>query len=213
MHRLRCWFGAAVMALGVMIIPRVVSANIILELRPAVQTVNVSDFADVGLYAVSDNGSNQLMSAADVMFTWDPTYISLDGADIIGADPNVLAGFFPAADPYGNINQGMNPPTSGTGFWSVLASFGNPVAATPSGTLISTFLLTALAPTPLTVVSIVPNAGNGGHTKVYDGTIPNLDVTGSLGHSNITILPEPASLSLLLLGTMTVGYRRRINNA
>lgn len=207
------------MALGVLFFPLSASALINLELRPGNQTVAVGAPADLGLYAVSDSGVNQLMSAADVLFTWDPTKLDLLGNDDTGAVLSLSSGF-PTSDPWGNINQNasfFDPPTGGTGYYAIKAFFGagNAIVATPAGTLLTTFLLDALAPTPDTVFSIVMNAdgpdphGAPGKTSVYDGTTPNLDVTGTLGVAHITILPEPTALMLLLVGAATVGCRRR----
>jgi hypothetical protein len=57
------------------------------------------------------------------------------------------------------------------------------------------------------------NAGNGGHTIVYDGTIPNTNKTGTLGSASITILPEPTTLALLAVGFAAIGYRRKSHGA
>ena len=194
---------------GCWILPAPASALINLELRPANQVVNVGDFADLELYAVSDNGSDQLMSAADILFTWDPTYLDLVGLDQTGATAT-LTSFFPQVDPWGGINNG-NPPTSGTGLYSVSAFPGpaNAIVATPAGTLLTTFLIDAIAPTPNTVFSLVMTVGGLSQTTVYDGTTPNTDVTGTLGVAHVTILPEPGTLVFGLLGAAALSVRRR----
>ena len=194
------------LAAGIWIAPQAASAAIMLELRPANQVVNVGDPADLGLYAVSDSSSNQLLSAADVIFSWDPAYLGLLGVDNTGAATGLISGF-PVIDPWGNIND-ANPPTTGTGYYSFYAMLGSPVAATPSGTLLTTFVIDALAPTALTQFSILASGPGGSASAVYDGTNPNTPVTGSLGIANITILPEPASALLLLAGAMTLLSRR-----
>src|SRR5436190_15817065 len=75
--------------------------------------------------------------------------------------------------------------------WIGLAPLGaaNSIPATPAGTLLTTFQFHALAATsPSTIVNIVPSAGNPvGQTIVYDGTIPNTNVTGTLSSATITI--------------------------
>lgn len=206
MTRTSCLLTVAVVA-GAWAMPRSATALINLELRPANQVVNVGDPADLELYAVSDSTGNQLLSAADVIITWDTTYLDLLGASQVGAA--APTSFFPLADPYGNINGGVSPPTGGIGLLSILAGLGSPVSATPSGTLITTFVIDAIAPTPGTLFSIVLNGGTGGKTTVYGG--PNIDVTGTLSVANITILPEPSALMLLAVGAagLTRTTRRR----
>jgi hypothetical protein len=183
------------------------SAAISLELRPAFQVVNPGDYADLELYAVATSGSDELMSAADVLITWDPAYLDLVGVDQTGATPLSISGF-PIADLWGNINDGQSVPTDGTGYYTAWGPlFGDPIVVTPAGTLLTTFLIDAIAPTPGTLFSIVPTLGNGSKTAVFDGETPNLEVTGSLSSAEIVILPEPATLSLLGLGMLLL--RRR----
>jgi hypothetical protein len=99
--------------------------------------------------------------------------------------------------------------------WIGLAPLGqaNAVAATPSGTLLTTFLFQALAPTaPTTLINLVPSGGNPiGTTTVFDGTIPNTDVTGTLTGAMVQILPipGPSALAGLGLGGLFMARRRR----
>jgi hypothetical protein len=172
--------------------------------------------ADLGLYAVSDSGSDQYMGAANIILSWNPTYLDLLGLDQTGASPDVLAAAF-APEPYG-LNE-SNPPADGDGWIEVLAGFGpTGITATPAGTLLTTILLDALAETPLTTVSILPSGGfnqvlGPGHTTVFDAFTPGLDVTGTLGSADITIVPEPATLCLAFLGFAAAGFRRRARHA
>ena len=62
--------------------PAVAAINV--ELRPATQTVTVNDTVNIGLYVVSDDGTDQLMSAAQVLVTWQPTFLQLLGLDDTG---------------------------------------------------------------------------------------------------------------------------------
>ncbi len=164
-------------------------ANINLEYRPPSQTVLIGDTVNIGLYAVSDDQSDQLLMSAQVIIAWDPNFLQSLGNDNTGAVP-LQSSDFPANDPF-HVNE-VVPPKDGDGLYVALAPLGNPVAATPAGTLLTTFQFLALADTPETPVDILESAGDPeGHTIVYDGTVPNLDVTGELFGATVTILAEP----------------------
>ena len=161
------------------------AANINLEFRPAGQTVSVGDTVSVGLYAVSDDKTDQFMAAAQVILAWDPEFLQLLGNDDTGAVP-LLSSSFPANDPF-NLNEQV-PPQDGDGIYIAFAPLGNPVAATPSGTLLTTFLFKAVAETFSTPVDILEFGGNPvGETIVFDATVPNLDVTGSLTGATVHV--------------------------
>lgn len=161
-------------------------ASINLEWRPVGQTVLVDDVVHLGLYAVSDSGNNQLLSAIDLLFSWDPNKLELQGLDPTGGAGLLFSGF-PVNDAF-NLNE-VVPPQDGDGYYNALANFGSSVAATPSGTLLTTFLFRALAETPSTQVLIEETAGSPeSRTVVFDGTIPNTDVTGTLGSATVTIV-------------------------
>ncbi|MHC4219869.1 MAG: hypothetical protein ACYSU7_15615 [Planctomycetota bacterium] len=165
------------------------AANIDLELRPAIQTVFIGPGAevDVGLYAVSDSAGDQLLSAIDAIIQWDPEYLKLLGNHGIGAVTLIASGF-PLGDPFG-LNE-ADPPQDGDGMYVAWAQLGTPVAATPAGTLITTFVFEPIKYNPATPVNILSTAGSPpGNSVVYDGTVPGLDVTGTLGGCLIEILP------------------------
>ena len=155
-----------------------------LEFRPATQTMYLGDTVAVALYAVSDDDTIQTMAAMEVILSWDPTYLQLVGTDDTGAAPWFIDGF--TSDPYG-LNETI-PPQDGDGLYLAWAPFGSPIGATPAGTLVTTFVFTALDLTPGTTVEALESAGSPpGQTIVYDGTIPNFDVTGLLIPAGVTI--------------------------
>ncbi len=158
--------------------------DINLEFRPADQSVTLAeDAVSVGLYAVSDSAENQLLSAIQAIVQWDPSSLRLIGVD---RPPPYGPGFIP--DPFG-LNE-SDPPQDGDGIYIAFAPLGTPVAATPDGTLITTLLFEPLAVTPGTAVSLLETAGSPPtQTIVFDGTVPNLDVTGSLSGAVVEILP------------------------
>ncbi|MBN2447780.1 MAG: hypothetical protein JXO22_13700 [Phycisphaerae bacterium] len=175
-------------------------SNIDLEWRPGSTVTSIGDIAALGLYAVSDSDAGQLLSAIDLVFAWDAEYLDFVGVDDTGG-PSLLASGFPASA----LNETYpDAPADGDGFYIAYASLGAPVAATPDGQLMTTFLFTAMKETPVTMVDMLSSLG-GVTTVVYDGTVPNLHVTGTLDSAEVTILvPEPAGLwcivALLLAG-------------
>jgi hypothetical protein len=161
-------------------------ADINLEWRPESQTGQVDGLVEIGLYVVSDDPEmDQLLSALDVIIAWEPAYLELSGVTGDGNPNWIFSGF--SNDPYG-LNETI-PPQDGDGLYTALAALGTPVHATPEGTLVITFQFTALAVTDETPLEILESAGSPpGRTIVYDGTVPNLDVTGTLGSARVEIV-------------------------
>ncbi len=158
-----------------------------LELRPPEQTAIVGDVVQIGLYAVSDSGTNQLLAAAQVIISWDPKHLQLLGITSQGAI-TLLSSSFPANDPF-DLNESV-PPQDGDGIYVAFAPLGNRAAATPAGALLTTLRFEALATVPATTVTILEEAGSPpGETIVFDGTVRNLDVTGTLTGALVEIVP------------------------
>jgi len=176
-------------------------ATISVEFRPSHQVVLVGQAVNIGIYLVADPPVPvQTAAAAQVTFTWDPALLHFLGNDNTGGYPLLASGF--PTDPYG-LNE-AHPPQDGNAIYVAFANFGNPIPATVAGTLLTTLQFTALAPTMLTPITIQPTGGHPmGRTQVFDGTIPNTDVTGSLRSADVTIVgpgPGGATLSLLRSG-------------
>lgn len=156
-------------------------ALIDLDFRPDYQHVAKGSIVSIKLFAVSDNASNQLLSAMDVVIRWDPDYLNPISFTNAGNGYNwQSSGFFP-----GSINNSLS---DGDAMWTAWARPGDPAAATPAGLHVTTFRFTALANTLSTIVEIVPSF-NGFQTVVFDGTVPNTPVTGQLDSTSITITP------------------------
>jgi len=195
-------FAIAGLALALTSTPTVAAIN--LELRPLNQVVFVGDTIDVGLYAVSDDPSVQNSAAIEAILNWNIGFMQLLAADQTGATPFLAAGFLP--DSY-NLNTSL---ADGDAMFIGLAPFSGTIPSTPAGTLLSTFQFLALAPTPATPVDIPAFGGSPvGATVVYDGTIPNFSVTGTLTGASITILAIPAPGAVVMLGLAMLGTRRR----
>lgn len=188
-HTWRCVRGLIpLILLLVLICPA--EANINLEWRPVTQTQPVGATIRVGLYAVSDSTETQYLAAVDVIFSWSPSHLQLDRIDDTGSPDWLFSGF--PDDPY-NLNE-TSPPQDGDGLYSAFASFGDPVGATPEGTLLTTFVFLAVSDTPSTLLDILETGGNPpGRTKVFDAFIPNQDVTGTLGSATMAIGDYPCN--------------------
>lgn len=165
------------------------SAVVNLELRPAFQTVEVGQPVQVGLYAVSP--TSQSFASVDVVLLWTQALIDLTGNSNVGAVP-LLVSSFPAGDPYG-LNLNLH---DGDAFYVAFAMLGNPVVATPSGTLLTTFQFTATA-TGSAMIEMPLTHPSGARTRVLDGTVPNLNVTGTVTGAVIDVIADtcPADLN------------------
>jgi len=163
-------------------------ANINIELRPPTTAVAPNAFVNIGLYLVSDNATTQYSIAADVVFSWDSTRLQFLGINNAGGAPVTLSDL-PANS---TLNETL-PPADGDGFYQMLGQFGNPVAATPAGTLLTTFRFKALS-TACTgaAFAVLPSGGTPVRfTKVLDGIVPNFVVTGTLGSATVFIDGAP----------------------
>lgn len=180
-------YGVGAVVLLTVVAARGAGAAIDLEMRPAAQSVTIGEVVEVGLYAVSDDASIQLLAAAQAIIAWEPARLQLLGLRSIGAVP-LLSSSFPAGDVFG-LNE-IVPPQDGDGLYVAFAPLGSDVQATPAGALLVTFQFEALAPARATPVGFLDSAGDPpADTIVFDGTIKNLDVTGTLTGAVVEILP------------------------
>lgn len=165
------------------------AANVNLEFRPLRQPASVGDRVTARLLAISaDPELAQPIAAMDVLITWDPSILSMVDIDRSGA-PDWLYADFPA-DPW-EINEAF-PPQDGNALFTAFSPLGEPVAATPDGLLVMALRFDVLAEAAETPVTIVPQlVGTGAQTRVYDGVVPNRDITGSLGACWIEIGGTP----------------------
>ena len=161
-------------------------ANVNLEWRQEPGTVHVGDTVRIGLYAVSDDETQQPVTGMQVIFSWDPAFLQLLGLDDNG--PYVWgASSFPP-DPYG-LNETI-PPQDGDGIYTNWANLQGPAMAPPWGLLVTTFEFTAVAATPGTVLSMEESGGSPlTYSTVYG---PDGDVTGTL--EAITIVVEDSCI-------------------
>lgn len=146
-------------------------AKVNLEWRPDFQTVNVGDTVNVGLYAVSDSAQNQDFTLLQLVFSWDAASLAFIGLDDTGGLP-------PAANPFRDVSNncpGFNendpaPPSDGNGLYTWKALPGQSAAATPAGTLITTFRFSAMiGTTSMAQVQMLDVVDAGCKTKFFNG--------------------------------------------
>lgn len=166
-----------------------------IELRPATSAVDVNTNVNIGLYFVSDSKDPQLTIAADIVFGWDNTKLQFLGIDNTGG-ASVMSSYLPERQP---LNEALIP-QDGNGFYQMLGNLGEPLPVSPSGTLMTTFKFKSLSTSGVATFSILPSAGDPArYTRVLDGTVPNLTVTGTIG--------SPAQVTV---GNVVVGSLRII---
>lgn len=177
-------------------LPATTHANINLELRVSSSTVSVGDTVEVGLYTVSDDETNQTFSAIDVILNWDPSVLRLENKIDNGFGWTLAS--FPCDGCLDKLNFDCccqqtlcDPAYSGLPANDGVALFqawqlGVPFpAATPEGTLITSFVFTAIARATTTEIRILDIAGETSATKVLNGPAENL--TGTLGYLPLEI--------------------------
>lgn len=171
------------------------AANVNLEWRVPSQTVRVGDTVEAGLYAVSDDETDQPFMALDVIVGWDATVLELTGSINDGYPSWAGSGFLNDCS-----LDGLNAecPTGESCFWSgdIPCNDGDALfqafvlipdldlQATPEGLLVTTFLFTAVAPAPATDLVVVTSSGDFSVTRVLNGPAEN--VTGTFG--SVTLL-------------------------
>lgn len=176
--------------------PSICVAAINIEFRPMQKIARPGDMVDAGLYAVSDNASNQPISAMDVLLQWNPATLQLIAAVNNGPYNWFDSGFLPDT----GLDGLNNTFDDGDAKYTALAQFGNPAMATPAGLLVTTIRFQAIAETPLNTVTIPLMLGSSSKTAVYGTAFPGQDVTGTLGQANVLICTGAADGDINLDG-------------
>jgi hypothetical protein len=163
------------------------AANVDLEFRAESPSVFIGDEVRIALYASSDIRTSEIMSAMQVIFTWNTNYLDLVGLDSAGGAAFTFSGF-PTIGSFG-LNEAAIP-QDGDGLYLGLSFAG--VAALPGpGTLITTLVFDAIAPVAITGIGMPATGGVGGTTTVASGVVPGLDITGTLTGTSVAILSGP----------------------
>ena len=192
MRRFRA--ASAFTALGVVaVLGRPALGDVNLELRTTSDVIQVGETVEVGLYAVSSDGSDQGMAAMDVIVVWDPAVLRLIGKRDDGPYAWMMS-YFPndsqldglnadcGADVFCSLYTGL-PFNDGDMMYEAVAPFALDPApiATAEGLLVTTLLFQAEGRTPATELRILPSVGiHASTTKVIDAEGLG-DATGELG--------------------------------
>jgi hypothetical protein len=151
--------------------------------------------------------------AIDCILQWNPAQLQLVGLTTAGSVP-LLSSYFPTpANDYTGINE-STPPADGNALYYALAPLGNPVQVSTTGVQVVTFRFKALTTFANSSINMLPTltVTNPADTIVYDGSVPGLDVTGTLTPAVVVQVPacpgdlngsgtvDPSDLAILLNG-------------
>lgn len=175
-------------------LPATTHADINLELRVSSSTVRVGDAVEVGLYAVSDDETDQPFAGLDAMIGWDTDALRLikfvdDGITWIqfeqdDCDLDQLSNELCPPNP-GCLSSGGAPCNDGD---ARLTMWRLPDAiATPEGALAATFVFQAIDPASSARVWLIPIAGPVSETRVISGNPEDPLLTGTLGELFVSI--------------------------
>ena len=164
-------------------------AEINLELRPVSTCYVAGELVEIELYAVSDDQTDQSISAIDAILVWDAEVIALDGNEDNG--PYSWSGFGPFTDD--SLLDGLNDTwDDGDALYTVLANFSDPAMATPEGLLVTTFRFEALHGSVAATSGFLESFGSYSTTTVYSGDSVNQRVTGMLIPTELAVQRNPA---------------------
>jgi hypothetical protein len=184
------------------------SATINIEWRPLEASVEVGGLVHIGLFAVSDDLTEQSIASVDLLAGWDPQFLELQG----NIDDGPYTWYW-SMFPDDSAGDGMNDTwLDGDAKYTALSQFGagNEAMATPEGLLVTTLEFVALQETPVdapTELITIPSYGE--HSETVIRPPGGGDVTGELSdNALITIVPEPAAGLLILAGALALLWRR-----
>lgn len=175
--------------------PATTHASINLELRVSSSTVRVGAPVEVGVYAVSDDETDQPFRFLQVMIGWDADALRL--IEFV-ANGIVWQGFTQDDCEFDRLSNELCPPNNGC-----LSADGVPCNdgdarldafnlsadefATPEGVLTTTIVFQAIGPASSARVWLIPIAGPVSETKVLANDPANPNVTGTLGELFVSI--------------------------
>lgn len=187
---------AAVLACG-----SAAGAGVDVALAPEQPVALVGEVVRVRIVLTADSPEPESISSARVLLNWNPAALRLSGADQAGAVPLLSSGF--PGDPYG-LNE-ATVPQDGTALFLAFAPLATAIPVDQEGVLLGTLLFECLAPGQATV-EVPPTAGlPATHTTIFDGSAPNLDITGARLNADVSVVTEPTELRLELAPDGPVG--------
>lgn len=178
----------------------VATADIDLTWRAAPPIVHVGRTVEVGLYAVSDDGTDQPLAGIDAVISWDPAVLELLGkhdngpyAWLVSSFPNDAGleglnadcGPVVFCDPF----TGM-PYNDGDALYQAVGQpgFDPPPLATVEGLLVTTLSFRAAHEASTTEVALLEVIGEQ-RTLVADAVNLGADVTGALESVTVVVAP------------------------
>ncbi len=174
-------------------LPASADSQINLALVGPTTPVVVNQVIDVKLRATQEQIGSLVGTsfvAIDCILGWNPKQLQLVGLVSAGSVP-LLSSYFPTpTSDYTGINE-IVPPADGNALYYALAPLGNPVQVPLTGVQVVTFrfrVKTAFAKSTITILPTL-NIRTPADTIVYDGTVPGLDVTGTLSPSVVVQAP------------------------
>lgn len=197
----------AVCIMAIASFPSLSLGAINLQIQPVTSPVNVGQPVGINIFASPSSGSTEALLSFQMIFTWNTAHLQLTGHSVAGAPSYTGAGF--PNDPYGLNGPGV--PSDGNAIFVVFGPLGGNVPISPGGTFLGRLNFNALSPTAPggTPINILATGGAGGTTTVFGAGGPNLDVTGILSGTFVTIIPAPMTASVLALGGVMAMPRRR----
>lgn len=185
-----------ILVFGLASTAKAAQAAVYLSLQPSVQDVGIGS-----QFTLDMNLSNPIpeqLSFLNVWLSFDPTYLEVvdsDSGNWITASTNVLDGPYHSA--FNWDFHGQNFADNGTG----RISYGEGSLSTDvfgNGTFAQIKFL-AKAPVLNTSINyLITNTGGVDDTYVYDISVDN--ILGGASGATVNVIPEPASLTLIMTG-------------
>lgn len=171
-----------------------------LELRPVVSGVGLGQTVDVGMYAVSDTGFDELFGGMEAVLIWNPSHLVLQPpATNDGGQPWFLFGFISDSQLDGLNDSYLD----GDALFQAASIPGVMVRATPAGELVATLRFIAVGGTPTTTVRMEESFGSFSVTQVLASG--GEDLTGTLTGATVTIADVREFADLQVCYTGNVG--------
>jgi hypothetical protein len=195
------------------------AAVVNVSLEPSTDTVVVGNPFDLDLWLRSSDGSPLVMSDIHLLLTWDPVYVGFNGsASTADGDYDwTTAMSYPPMDPIPMYlwegSSGENETYTDGDAWIQLTNgfvWLHPGMSDPQTDLKAlTLTFTALAETnSSTLIDIQPCEDHGLNSGIIEQ--PTGNPIGGIGiGSNVTIVPEPATIALFGLGALSLLRKRR----
>lgn len=187
-----------------------------LSLVSASPEIQVGETVEVTLFTQAVTPDLLPISGVQTILNWDPTVLELVGKiENVAPEYEWLLSNFDDDSSLDDLNAGLSDPpvgvpaNDGDAFYSALSQLATPPMIPTTGLQVTRFLFQALSTSPLTQITMPLTFGQFTETAVFSATVPGLNILGDVSGTSITVVPEPATLTfLLLLSTGFVHSRR-----